>query len=135
MNGSADTRAVVQVWLAKAQDDLAAAETLLEAAMPAWLACFHAQQCVEKALKGLLVWLGLPFPKTHDIKTLVDLVPVETRPAIDRRLAAELSESAVAGRYPGTEGPSQDLARELVAEARRVHDFVKARTAGEAPAR
>jgi HEPN domain-containing protein len=35
---------------------------------------FHAQQSVEKALKAWLAFLGTPFPKTHDLKRLIDLL-------------------------------------------------------------
>lgn len=30
-------------------------------------ACFHAQQCVEKLLKGELLRIGQPCPKIHDL--------------------------------------------------------------------
>jgi HEPN domain-containing protein len=33
-------------------------------------ATFHAQQCVEKYLKALLVAPGLAFPRTHDLTAL-----------------------------------------------------------------
>ena len=33
---------------------------------------FHAQQSVEKALKAWLAFLGQRFPKTHDLKQLID---------------------------------------------------------------
>lgn len=35
---------------------------------------FHAQQSVEKALKAWLAFLGVRFPKTHDLKQLIDLL-------------------------------------------------------------
>lgn len=35
---------------------------------------FHAQQAVEKALKAWLAFLGQRFPKTHDLKSLFDLL-------------------------------------------------------------
>lgn len=37
--------------------------------------CFHVQQAVEKALKGLLVAKGIAFPKTHNIRILIDILP------------------------------------------------------------
>src|SRR6266699_7289308 len=36
--------------------------------------CFDAQQAAEKSLKGLLVHLAIPFPKTHSIADLITLV-------------------------------------------------------------
>ena len=35
---------------------------------------FHAQQSVEKALKAWVALLGKQFPKTHDIKRLIDVL-------------------------------------------------------------
>ncbi len=36
--------------------------------------CFHAQQATEKALKAVLVANGIPFPKTHNIRTLLEFL-------------------------------------------------------------
>lgn len=36
---------------------------------------FHAQQAVEKALKAWLAYLGVPFPKTHDLAATYRLAP------------------------------------------------------------
>jgi HEPN domain-containing protein len=45
-----------------------AAHTLtLRQDSPTDTVCFHAQQCVEKHLKALLVLRAIVFPKTHDI--------------------------------------------------------------------
>ena len=35
---------------------------------------FHAQQAVEKAIKGVLDWHSVKYPYTHDIEGLLDLV-------------------------------------------------------------
>lgn len=56
-------------WLAFAADDLHAAEALLEKDIPN-LVCFHAQQCIEKVLKFLLLDHHQPSPKIHDLKEL-----------------------------------------------------------------
>ncbi|MFU8773951.1 MAG: HEPN domain-containing protein, partial [Anaerolineales bacterium] len=36
--------------------------------------CFHAQQCVEKAIKGFLVFQGITPPRTHKIADLLTLL-------------------------------------------------------------
>lgn len=97
----------------------------MRAGVPLWTAAFHAQQCVEKCLKAILIHRGLAFPKSHDIRGLILLLPTDVDLQIDRRLAAELSESAVTGRYPGTENPGDPLARDLVTEAHRVFERVR----------
>jgi len=127
MTGSADPASLAEAWIAKAAGDLAAAKTLLQASVPQWTSAFHAQQCVENCLKAVLVALDQPFPMSHDIRGLVLLLPADLERVIDRRIAAELSESAVAGRYPGSEDPDPTLTRALVAEAQRVLDWVRGR--------
>lgn len=56
---------VIREWLAKADNDLkAAAYTLtLGKDCPTDTVCFHAQQCVEKYIKALLVWRASLSPK------------------------------------------------------------------------
>ena len=61
-------------WLAFAQEDLRMAEL-------AWAegifnqVCFHAQQCVEKAIKGWLEQQGRIPPRTHRMADLLVLLP------------------------------------------------------------
>lgn len=59
----------VQRWLEFAAEDLHAADSLLEEDIPN-VVCFHAQQCVEKVLKGLLVHHNQYCPKVHDLDEL-----------------------------------------------------------------
>jgi len=37
--------------------------------------CFHCQQAVENLLKALLVFAGVPFPRTHDVLQLFQMLP------------------------------------------------------------
>jgi hypothetical protein len=59
MNAPPDAQHVARRWIAKADEDLAAAERLLAIDDSlASVVCFHSQQAVEKLLKAL------PFPPT-----------------------------------------------------------------------
>ncbi len=84
--------------------------------------CFDAQQAAEKAIKGVLVRLDVDFPKTHDIRKLLDLVESSGRSPPDEVRAAEsLTGYAVESRYPEGEKPvTEDEHREAVALAERV---------------
>ena len=63
-------------WLRYAEEDLITAETLLaQAHIPPRQACWHAQQASEKALKAVLIFLQIDFPRTHDLNVLRNLVP------------------------------------------------------------
>jgi len=63
--------------------------------------CFHAQQAVEKAMKAVLIAKGIPPPKTHNIRTLLDLLPQEVIAPQEIEDAASLTDYAVTSRYPG----------------------------------
>jgi len=88
-------------WLRYAHSDLQLArvrrpdKVLLEGL------CFHAQQAAEKALKAVLIAKGVPPPKTHNIRTLLDLLPQDVIPPQEVESAASLTDYAVTSRYPG----------------------------------
>ncbi len=64
----------VKLWIIKAENDIKAAEILIEQEnAPTDVVCFHAQQAVEKLLKGYLTHRNVKFPKTHDILVLLNL--------------------------------------------------------------
>jgi HEPN domain-containing protein len=102
-------------WLTKADEDYRVADRELAAEPPAFAAvCFHAQQAVEKAMKTLLVDFGVDFPRTHDLKFLLDLIKGKT-PVFNNLEEAlvNLSVSAVEVRYPGSK-PDRHLAEKAV---------------------
>ena len=62
-------------WLRRARSNLAKAKA--DRNLPEVLyedLCFDAQQAAEKALKALLVYRNVPFPKTHDIMDLLTIL-------------------------------------------------------------
>ena len=67
--------------------------------------CFHAQQAAEKALKAILVAYDVIVPRTHNLRTLFDLLPADLAVPPDVQMAAGLSDYAVASRYPGVSEP------------------------------
>jgi HEPN domain-containing protein len=100
MNAASD---IVLTWLKRARSDLQLGRVALRAkgVLPED-ACFHAQQCAEKALKALLLQQNIAFPKTHAIEVLLDLLKakgMDIPNGVDE--AFELSEYAVQTRYPG----------------------------------
>ncbi len=117
-------------WYLKAEHDLAAAEALRRADAPqsfAEIIAFHAQQAVEKWLKGWLVSRGIRAGKTHDLAGLVRRAS-RLEPAFEgwMETAALLTEYAVALPYPGdTPEPTAADAVRAVGNARVVRDFVQ----------
>ena len=99
-------------WLSKSDDDLRVAEVILHGEIGVeWAACFHAQQAAEKALKSVLVHLGIDFPKSHSLDRLVALMPTDIAARFDADALIELTPWAVAGRYP------EDIANPTTAQA------------------
>lgn len=127
----------VRRWLAKACDDLRAGEVVLAASPPLVEdALFHAQQAAEKAIKGLLVWHGRSFRKTHDLRE-VGGAALELDATLEPllRRAVRLTPFAGVFRYPTDMGePTPEEAREALALARQVYDAVLARLPEEARA-
>jgi HEPN domain-containing protein len=121
-------------WLARAADDLEAAERLLKAPALFGAAVFHCQQAAEKALKGFLAWHDTPFRKTHDLEESGEAciaIDATLREAIDR--AIPLTDYAWKFRYPGEpEEPTREEADDALAAARDVYAAIAALLPDEA---
>ena len=104
----------VKEWIDKAERDLATARRELAAVEQANYdaVCFHAQQCIEKLMKALLIHLGVIPTKTHDLSFLDQLLtpicPKWSWPSDDLRF---LSRAAVAFRYPGESADREEAAQ------------------------
>lgn len=85
--------------------------------------CFHAEQCVEKYLKGRLIEADIAFPKTHDLVLLLDFaVTVVPIWEVARDDLSFLSGFGVEFRYPGESADLQTAktAREKCRAFRRL---------------
>jgi HEPN domain-containing protein len=118
---------VVREWVAKAEEDFRSATHLLKMKdCPVGNICFHAQQCVEKYLKAILITQERNFPKTHDLGELLVLLPSRLRPSLNNEEQDRLTEYATVMRYPGNYEPiSVTEARQAVKIARRVRREVR----------
>ncbi len=122
------TLTVMREWIGKADNDLTAASQILKLGQdaPTETVGFHAQQCVEKYLKVVLIHRRTPVPKTHQIQALVNLLPRRRRPSLTAQEQKELTNYAVVARYPEA-GLDISLAeaRKAVALARRVRREIR----------
>ena len=127
---TAETRS----WLIKAASDLRAAAHEFSA-LPPLLAdiVFHAQQAVEKVLKGFLTWHDQPFRKTHNLVEIgQQCVAIDATLEDLARRAARLTEYAWKFRYPGEpEEPPVAEAQEALTLAREVYAAILSRLPGE----
>jgi HEPN domain-containing protein/predicted nucleotidyltransferase len=118
----------IREWLQKADNDLKNAVHTLKLGRdcPTDTVCFHAQQCIEKYLKGLLVFQAIPFGKTHDLDVLMNLLPVRRRPRLVRNDRHRITKYAAVIRYPlAGKDVSLAQARKEVAIARRVRREIR----------
>lgn len=114
-----------QAWLRFARSDFFIAENKLQNSMFE-SHCFHAQQCIEKSLKALMIRFEMfPVPRTHDLaqllKRLQTVLPDIPSEILD---SAAISLYAVESRYPGFDDPvTEDEWRQAVQIAKTVLDW------------
>jgi len=116
-------------WFAKADADLEMARRALEPDRPfPDMACFHAQQCAEKYLKGYLVAHDVLFRFVHDLDYLIQLC-TPLNPAFENLTpAAEILNAYITtSRYPAETDPEPDIpeAQEAIRQAQKIADFVR----------
>lgn len=92
-----------RLWLTRARSNLAKAELGRTPDVLYEDLCFDAQQAAEKALKGVLVFLGVDAPRTHSIVYLLRLIEESGKARVPEglRASAVLTDYAVSTRYPG----------------------------------
>ena len=121
-------RDAILEWIDKAEDDYVSAERLLSHVSPrTGPIAFLSQQCAEKYLKTFLVAHQVEFPKTHDIKDLLELIAtVDDGLAEALAPARKLTPYSVDVRYPGSfPDISPELARQTFELASNVRDSVR----------
>jgi HEPN domain-containing protein len=104
--------------LAKAQSAAGTPEVYLEDL------CYDAQQAAEKAIKAVLIHLGVRFPYVHDLAQLLALVEGTGQSVSESiKQAARLTEYAVETRYPGLSEPvmQREYEEAIVIAEKTVH--------------
>jgi HEPN domain-containing protein len=115
-----------KAWIERADEDYLLALSAIRRKAPlTYGATFHAQQCIEKYLKALLISRQIAFPRTHDLAALGYLCQKAgiILPINDDALEL-VTTYAVETRYPGAQ-PTVDESKEAVRLARIVRQFIK----------
>jgi HEPN domain-containing protein len=118
----------VRQWLIYADEDLRLATAAMEHVddCPYRLVAYHAQQCAEKYIKAFLVYSGVDFPYTHNIRRLLKLCSQHADWAEQLRQAEELTPYAITARYPGqADEVTQGEAAEAIELAQQVRAQVR----------
>lgn len=115
-------------WLRYANNDVTLALYLINTkpnAPP--LACWLCQQSAEKAIKSALVLEQIRFRRTHDLDTLIDILPESWTVKNVHKDLSELTDWNINARYPGDwSEPTYEDAVRAESIARSVYDLVAA---------
>jgi HEPN domain-containing protein len=128
-------KAITREWLARAEEDLLAAEILLTQPELTNMVAFHAQQTVEKTLKAVLEESAIAAVRTHSLTRLYGLVETHLSISVDQDMLDRLEAVYIQSRYPGEMGllphgkPSQGEAKQFYKFAQ--HLFQEIQTALE----
>jgi len=123
---------LISNWIKKAEKDLLTVEH--ELSFPDAVTesiCFHCQQAVEKFLKAYLVFLGIPFTKTHEIGELITKFENKDKEiSAFKEEADKLTDYAIDVRYPEELlEPTLEEAKEAKKIATKIKEFVLSRIA------
>jgi len=123
-------RKEAEAWLTISAEDLQSAEVLFERKLYR-MACYHAQQSVEKVFKALLADHEVDFPRTHNILDLNNAIKKLKYSAIITDEDAVFLNSIYRARYPSEAGllpfgePLEKDAVKALKTAREVAGWIK----------
>ncbi len=114
-------------WIDKARDDLLWTQSNLNGEI--WYgACFTAQQAVEKALKGFLLFHKKPLRKIHDVRALLnDCGIIDNQFEQQREHVIVVAPYYIETRYPDFdfEALTKEQAEEAFQSAQSIVSFVE----------
>lgn len=116
----------VKEWIAKGEEDYSVMMREMRARKsPSYNAvCFHAQQCIEKLIKALLIDKSIMPPRTHDLLVLNGLLAEhDVKLDVSREQLRVLSFGAVIFRYPG-ENADREMAKTSVKHCKSVRTLL-----------
>ncbi len=123
---------LAEKWLSFASDDLKIIDDVIKEGVY-HLACFHAQQAVEKSLKGFIIFNKSNVEKTHSlIELLNEAVKINNTFERFRDYCLILDRYYTITRYPDAlpgslpEGlPGKDKAQEAFSYAKEIFNFIR----------
>ncbi|MFH0702423.1 MAG: HEPN domain-containing protein [bacterium] len=122
-----DDKSNPEIWLARARSNLALGKSIDVENVIIDDLCFELQQCAEKALKALLIYYGIEFPKTHDLSELLKLLINRTTIVIPDKVkeAIKLTLYATITRYPNWNKITKQKYKEALILAESVYNWVE----------
>ena len=121
---------LVQEWLVYAKNDLISSRHLFYDIYPKQfeIACYHSQQCAEKALKGYLLYKDLEPPWTHNLVELCQICMQHDDTFLQiLEACSDLTPYGVAACYPNELAVDDIITKSTIDKANAVYNFVSAR--------
>ena len=121
---------LIKAWLASAEMDIESIRQIIDDEFLTPVACFHAQQSVEKCLKAFLEQKLGTVPKSHDILNLYGRVKQHIDLSLDMVLLQKLNGLYIEARYPGDLGllpdgkPSVEISKQFYSLAQYLYSFM-----------
>ncbi len=122
-----DKEELVKNWMIKGQHDLLAACKLSsDSEIYSDIAIYHCHQSAEKAIKGFLILHSQPFPRTHDLRLLLQLaIDINHNFQYYQEASEILTPYATEFRYPSdVMQPTPEELQEAIEKAEEIFNFV-----------
>jgi len=117
-------------WLDRAKSSLAISKNKPDEAIFWEDLCFQAQQAVEKAIKGLLIFYKVEPEKTHNLVLLIKELAKHITVPDEINEAVILNDYAVQTRYPGDYTPvNEDEYNEAIKVAENCVNWIESKIA------
>jgi HEPN domain-containing protein len=118
------------IWLKYSEDDLKLAKLVTTTDNPDMKnACYHCQQCAEKALKAFLISNNIKFKFIHDLEELcLDCQDIDPTFKQISANCSILNDYATVTRYPSTFVFVEALLVEAIELTEEILEFVKEKT-------
>lgn len=122
---------LVNDWLDYAKLDLHTIEKLLDDPELTSVVAFHAQQCIEKSFKAVILKFTAEIPRVHNLIMLNGTVRNYLQVPVNTKILTMINELYIDSRYPaeiGLDGvniPSIQTAKLFFDEAQRIYGFIR----------
>ena len=122
---------LAEEWSKYAYKDLLTIEKILEDENLTNITAFHAQQCIEKSFKALILLKTTVIPKIHNLLKLYGTVRNYIKLSFDMKTLELINETYTDTRYPSELGllpegmPSLKMVKQFYETAKVIYDQIK----------
>ena len=122
---------LAEEWSKYAYKDLSTIEKILEDENLTNITAFHAQQCIEKVFKAVILLETNEIPKIHNLLKLYGTVRNHRKFSFEMKTLELINETYTDTRYPSELGllpngvPSLELAKKFYETAKSIYDQIK----------